>query len=335
MAVETSASAPRTWLLTAPRTASNLLMRILNLDEQNVQPAINGGYFFHPAFVVKLKLMNKPMENWSNEEFASVAGAQRECFKRLQTHIEDAEVADKIIFVKEHVVFMNDPVYEAQYWQNGEASIETGAPKPLPCSSIQNPTRSSLNLTCMPDEFLKTWHPTVLIRHPAMMLPSLLRTFDGSKERKEAAWSGRRVPHDIEMTTKWFRTMFDFYVEQFGEGSQWPIVIDADDIMTSRKVVEKYALLTSLDPNKLRFTWEKASEEEISKLPAGAIRMTRTLNGSSGVDMSKVAGKISIDEETVKWRAEFGQELGSKLERWVRNAMPDYEYMYTQRLKSD
>ncbi|KAI0165580.1 hypothetical protein GGR57DRAFT_497052 [Xylariaceae sp. FL1272] len=227
------------------------------------------------------------MRDWSNDEVASVHEAQRKYFDALQDHIEDAEATHKIIFVKEHVTFINDPM-----------------------------------------------HPTFLIRHPAMMLPSLLRTFDDSKG-KDAAWNGRTEPHEIEMTTKWFRAMYDFYVDQFGEGSQWPVAIDADDIMRSPEFVVKYARITGLDPSKLKFSWEKASEEQLNKFPTLAVKILRTLNGSSGVDISKVAGDIDIAEEAVKWRAEFGEELGCKLEGWVRNAMPDYEYMYSRRLKLD
>src|SRR5690606_7516389 len=45
----------RFWLITSPRTASNMLVKILNLDEQGVRPGpMAGGYFFLPAAVERL-----------------------------------------------------------------------------------------------------------------------------------------------------------------------------------------------------------------------------------------------------------------------------------------
>ncbi|KAK7398689.1 hypothetical protein QQX98_011931 [Neonectria punicea] len=321
----------RYWLLTSPRTASNLLVKMLNLDEQGVRPAHMGGYFFIPATPKQFKLQEKPMDTWTEEERTSLHNLHQECFDRLQDHIAEAEREGQKLFVKEHAMMLNSPCFEAQqvYGVTGDLP---GEPKTLEMRGVQHPSRSPLNLTILPDEFLKTWNPTFLIRHPAMVLPSLFRTclsdieIDGFKRAK-------KEPMAPEVTMKWFRTLYDFYTVHFEGDSHWPIVLDADDVMTNPALVSKYSELAGLDPSKVRFSWETASEDKLKKLHAAEQRMLSTINATDRIDNSKVAGDVNIDEEAVKWRAEFGEEGGRRLEHWVRNAMPDYHFLYTRRLR--
>ncbi|KAK3290206.1 uncharacterized protein B0H64DRAFT_332807 [Chaetomium fimeti] len=325
----------RVWLLTSPRTASNMLVKILNLDAQNVRPAEHGGYFFLNAGVKRFTFHDTPMNTWKDEDRAAVYAAQQVAFDNLQEYLDAAEKEGQRVFVKEHAFMMNDPHYESEHTYGPDAV--TGTPGTLTAKGIEHPTRSALNLTSLPDEFLKTWRPTFLIRHPAMMLPSLYRTcirddvnafvVDGRKARPG------KEPLQCEVTMKWIRTMHRFYEAHFGDDSTWPIVLDADDIMVNPELVTKYAALAGLEPEKLRFSWEKASEEQVAKMAPPNRVMLSSINASSKVDMSKVAGAIDIDAEAVKWRVEFGEEGGRNLEKWVRDAMPDYLDLHAKRLR--
>ncbi|KPM42521.1 hypothetical protein AK830_g4048 [Neonectria ditissima] len=319
------------WLLTSPRTASNLLVKMLNLDEQGVRPAHMGGYFFIPAAPMQFKLQEKPMDTWTDEERTSLHNLHQECFHRLQDHIDEAERQGQKLFVKEHTMILNSPYFEARqvYGVTGDLP---GEPKTLDMRGVQHPSRSPLNLTVLPDEFLKIWHPTFLIRHPAMMLPSLFRTCLCDSELNGFT-RAKKEPMAAEVTMKWFRTLYDFYTVHFEGDSHWPIVLDADDVMTNPALVSKYAELAGLDSNKVRFSWEKASEDKLKKLQALEQRMLSTINATEKVDNSKVAGNVDIDDEAAKWRSEFGENEGRKLEQWVRNAMPDYHFLYTRRLR--
>ncbi|KAF4960214.1 hypothetical protein FGADI_1234 [Fusarium gaditjirri] len=295
---------PRYWLLTSPRTASNLLVKMLNLDEQNVRPASHGGYFFLQSLPKHFLLAEKPIDKWTEEESATVNKVIQECSERFQDYIA---AAGRTVGSQKEAV-------------------------PLPMMGINQPTRSPLNLTLFPDEFLKTWNPTFLIRHPALMIPSLYRTCFGKME-----WEGfkrpRKEPMTAEVTTKWHRTLYDFFSEHFANDSIWPIVIDADDVMTCPQLVGKYAQLTGLDETKVRYSWDKAGDEELNKLSHVEKRMLSSINASTTIDQSKVAGKVDIDQEVVKWKTEFGEEGAQKLERWVRDAMPDYEFLHSRRLR--
>jgi hypothetical protein len=61
--------------------------------------------------------------------------------------------------------------------------------------------------------------------------------------------------------------------------------------------------------------------------------MLGSLNSSTTINIAKVAGDIDISLEAIKWRAEFGDELGRKVESYVLAAMDDYEYMKLKRLE--
>ncbi|KAI0466871.1 hypothetical protein F4859DRAFT_286926 [Xylaria cf. heliscus] len=328
MTVDIPSQKGRYWLLTMPRTASNMLVRILNLDEQGVRPARNGGYFFFPGMIARLGLYDKPSENWTPEEHAAVKAGTQKSFDALQDHLEAAEEEGQKIFVKEHVSFLNSPFYEQEY---GYGKAEDCLLETAQARGFTQSTRSSLNFTSLSDEFLKTWYPTFLIRHPALMFPSLYRTAQKGIEM-DGKGRSRPEPYEVEATLKFARTLYEFYSDHFGQNSQWPVLLDADDIMASPEIVMRYAELVGLDPDKLQFSWEKASQEKIDKMHHAEKVMLGTINASTGVDKGKMAGNINIDTEAGKWRDEFGEEGGRKLERWVRNAMPDYEYLRSKRL---
>ncbi|KAK4040451.1 hypothetical protein C8A01DRAFT_35591 [Parachaetomium inaequale] len=325
----------RIWLITSPRTASNMLVKILNLEAQGVRPAYHGGYFFLLAGLERWCVHSiKAMNEWTEEEHKVVAEGQQKAFDALQDYVSAAEKEGQRVFVKEHAIMLNDPYFEAEYTY-GAAAVAGRHPDPLIARGVDTPTRSALNLTSLPDEFLKTWSPTFLIRHPAMMFPSLYRTC-----LAEIVVNGRqprpgKEPLPAETTMRWHKTLYDFYRAHFGADSAWPVVLDADDIMTQPALVAKYAGLAGLDPAKLVFEWDRVPEDKLKQMTQDQQVMLGSILASSKVDVSKVAGDIDIAAEAVKWRAEFGEEGGANLERWVREAMPDYLAMHSRRLRLD
>lgn len=312
-------------LLSSPRTASNMLVKILNLDEQGVRPCFQGGYFFLPPTIKRFGLHTKPMSEWTEEEVKSVYDAEKDAFEKMQDHVEKANEEKQLIYIKEHALILNHPIFESESYHGKGTTV--GSPMPLESRDGVPGTRSEHNKTVLSDEFLMTWKPTFLIRHPAMVFPSLLR------KSQELELNLSKEPTSKEMTMYWARTLYDFYSEKFGPGSEWPVVLDADDVMQKPELITKYAVMVGLDPDKLRFSWEKASREELDKLSHREQGMLSSINASNKVDLSKLAGNVDIAAEGVKWRGEFGEESGRKLEELVREAMPDYEFMKSRRLR--
>ena len=135
------------------------------------------------------------------------------------------------------------------------------------------------------------------------------------------------------------RTLYDWYSQHFQNpetgssgGSIWPIVLEADDIMLEPELVVKYAKIIGLDHTKLKFSWTPKRKEELDKLWDVERRMLSTISASAGILEGKTANGIVIDDEVMKWKIEFGEDEGAKIERWVRGAMMDYEFLKARRL---
>ncbi|KAI1439188.1 hypothetical protein GGR50DRAFT_684948 [Xylaria sp. CBS 124048] len=333
MSVEDSQK-KRYWLLTSPRTASNLLIRILNLDAQGVPAARLGGYFFFPNALTRVKMCVRPVSEWTPEEYAEVNEAAKGCFRALQNHVEAAEAAGHKVFIKEHIGFICSVYSDAEVFNGGPVENARPPGSIEPMHGLTTATQSALNFTCLPDEFLKTWHPTFLIRHPAMQLPSNYRT---ALTEVKMDGVGRHKPelYETEGTLKFVRGLHDFYVNHFGKDSIWPLVLDADDIIETPEIVAKYAGLVGLDASKLKLSWDKITQEKYEQLIPAEKVMLSTIHASTGIIKEKAAGNIDIDVEAVKWRAEFGEEGAKNLVRWVRQMMPDYEYLRSRRLRLD
>lgn len=62
-------------------------------------------------------------------------------------------------------------------------------------------------------------------------------------------------------------------------------------------------------------------------------RMLSAISASSGIITGKTSINLDIDTEAKKWKEEFGEQEGEKVERMVRAAMPDYEFMKAKRLR--
>jgi hypothetical protein len=338
--IPTPTSPPqRHWLITSPRSASNLFVKIINLEEQNVRPTFHGGYFFFDAALHRRQVSCKPFDKWTAKEMKDVIEKQQKAFDTLQEYIDASEAEGQKVFVKEHANFVAEAINENRlnYPDNEEP------PTMVIARHLTTQTRSETNRTSLPDEYLKTWMPTFLIRHPALVYPSLFRVLRNvmpDENPDDGAYKG-------EMTMTWQRSLYDFYAQHFAsqkpngssnetDGIRWPIVLDADDIMTRPDMVVKYAKLVGLDHTKLQFEWESIPEEALKKMDIPEREFRSTINSSTGIRQDKVAGdNLDISEHAAKWREEFGEHASGYLEQWVRDAMPDYEYMKSQRLRPE
>lgn len=131
--------------------------------------------------------------------------------------------------------------------------------------------------------------------------------------------------------------MYDWYLEYFTKAQPtntvWPIVLDADDVMTNPALVRHYATVIGMDPTKLKFAWDPFRPEAISLREELISKLTVTINASKGVIESKAALGLDLDVKAQEWKEEFGDKEGLRLERLVREAMPDYEFMLSRKLR--
>jgi len=113
-----------------------------------------------------------------------------------------------------------------------------------------------------------------------------------------------------------------------------PIILDADDIILHREVVKRYCEIVGLDSTKCRFNWEPASKAEQDAMHSIERRMKSSLLSSNGlIKTGKTAVGLDIEQEVSKWKEEFGEAEGTKIGTWVRDAMPDYNFLKARRLR--
>lgn len=178
---ERSTRCRRFYLITYPRTGSNLLVHILALDKQsNVVTGFHGGYMFMSLYrliVFELRTYGKRMEEWTQDQRNQIAQRYQDCFNALEDLTETADAEGKAIFIKEHSAFLSEPTAQTRFlfgedsvkeprWTVQSRHTRTEAPEAAD---------SGLHGTILPDDFLQTWLSTFLIRHPALVFPSLYR----------------------------------------------------------------------------------------------------------------------------------------------------------------
>ncbi|KAJ6124734.1 hypothetical protein N7471_012051 [Penicillium samsonianum] len=342
----------RVLLVSVPRTASNLLLRILNIPNQpNILTSPKAGYFFYDAFMTAGRngRIDKPVDQWTADAKSATKASIQKCFNELEEYSTRARAENKIMFAKEHAFwFLNPCVF---------TSNMDGAEKPdpellkefhvsMPERYGSSQTFSANNKTVMPDEYLRTWQLAFIIRHPALAWPSMYRAM------QKLSKAGFIDDDDIKgfsitnLSMEWTRKLFDWCLEQPDE-SVAPLVIDANDVIHNPGAVVKFCEKAGLDTASMQFEWngsEKKSEnwadentntgnpEELALHTNAASIMFSTLEESTGVVKDKAPVSVDVDAEVAKWRVEFGEEVAELLEKATRDSMPDYEYLMANRV---
>lgn len=332
-----TSNANRYYLISYPRTASNLLLKILAVESQPgfSSGGYDGGYFFMAVdgILCERRLRSRCISDWTDDERREVRESFQTCFENQQRWMASAQAQGHSIFVKEHTTFFVDPTARSRFQFGADAVSESSWTVQYDGGS----THSRLNATVLPDEFLLTWLPTFLIRHPAVAFPSYYRTFV-EREGKELASADNFA--SLLITVKWSRALYDFYAQQRdalpcsqARRSEWPIVLDADDMIAEPEILSLYCKKVGMDPGQLRFSWDQADPEKLSKMHPAQRAMRTTIYDSTGIVKDKSVRHLDILDEVMKWRSEFGDIAAEHIERLVRSAMPDYEYLRERRLR--
>lgn len=177
----------------------------------------------------------------------------------------------------------------------------------------------------MPEKLLLEPGTAVLlnIRHPALSGPGSFR----GMRTLEHSWS--KPGFIMARHLGWSREMYDWYVSK----GITPVVVDAEDYMSSQEFVRLLAKKLGLSPEDCVFKWEKSTEAEKEGMHPMYVKLQQTLLNSEGMVESKVVRKVDIDEEEMKWREEWGNDAARLLRETTDAAMPHYEYLREKRLK--
>ena len=319
-------------------------MKMLSLDDQPGLvsfPPETEVYFFMPAIGIQEQTGKwyQDKHEMTSEDKESCIAAYQSCADNMDNFIQNGEAENKRLFIKEHVQLIVKPVVLPA------TTGTNGAKKRWPWTvSISGTSKralqSPLNETVFPDEFLLSWTPTFLIRHPALAFESYYRNWLGIQKDMGGDMDAQIPMMEIFASFQPNRDLYDFYKQHYEahDDKVWPIVIDAHDVVHNPEVLHKYCQMTGLVSSKLKSEWDAYEVPDQGGFIGTAAKwMLSSIAGSKGImkDKARPNIDIDIDIEATVWREKFGDDAGAMIERWVRNAMPDYEYMKSKRLRPD
>lgn len=346
-----SAAPRRLLLVSVPRTASNLLLKILNIHKQpNFLTSPKGGYFYYPAFVSAARgdQLIRSSEEWTAEEKKALQGRFQSCFDSLEEYSARATSEHKTMFAKEHAFWLSSPAsFQKMMTGRDDPDFAQSFRVQIPEKYGPSQTYSPSNETILSDEYLRSWQLAFIIRHPALAWPSLYRAMTKIAAQGFMDEDGVKGSSLTNMSLRWTRLLYDWCMEQPDVPTP-PPVIDAHDLIHSPEVVLKLCEQTGLDKSVLQFEWtdkdaEKKSNHWATSSPDASVDeqemhrraasiMLSSLEGSTGVLKDKAPTNIDIKAEAEKWKGEFGEEVARLIEKAVWDAMPDYEYLKARRI---
>ncbi|KAI7637872.1 hypothetical protein KC343_g471 [Hortaea werneckii] len=317
----------RIFIFDNPRTCSHLFSKLFaNHSELQLlyHPFLPAALYGPERYQQKTKhcaAADEVQREWgTSEEFREWNVVTYESANRkLVEEIEAAERQNKSIFCSEHLnaLMKHDRMltHLRSPTRNSHPTTPSSASEPIP----ENPTY-------LPDPLLTTLTPILLIRHPALTIPSSWRT-----ESRIKNLSIDDEDFYLLTTNRWSRELLTYLLHRCtASGWRKPLVIDAYDVVhRTGAVTGRLCGELGLDPAGVQERWRQLPREEWPGHSV-VVAYTRDLLGSGGVERG--VGKpleedFDIEVETEKWKGEFGNEVGMKLRKCVEAEMADYEYL--------
>lgn len=135
---------------------------------------------------------------------------------------------------------------------------------------------------------------------------------------------------EMSLSLRWIRLLYDWYTAQ----NQPPLVIEADDLINEESVMPRVCSHLGIDAAYLQTQWDTVSDEKRARQEKMITSYHGTLQSSTGVIKSQKRDfEIVLEEEMGEWVREFGEEAATALYRRVQDAMPDYVYLRSLRMR--
>ncbi|KAG7085946.1 hypothetical protein E1B28_003474 [Marasmius oreades] len=301
----------RIFLQATPRTRSNLLIQLLSTHPSIAehQYPFSNAYHFGPERQFSRDIdvgETGDMEDFSGETY-------KHAFGKFNDLLQKIESEQKIALIKEHIFYMMHA--EKTYECLGQA-VSSSRTKPTVDDA------PSTNLTFLPDNFLLTFTPVFIIRHPARAFPSSLRAHSRST-------GGNVFDTDFpaNATFKFSRILLDWYTAR--SPSKLPVVIDGDKLVDdTKRQMKRLCERLGIDEERIRYNWDSKEDHGYGKVWDAYYE---EIQNSTGVVRTKeTMGAPVLEEEMKKWEKEWDEGVAIKLKEFVESAMDDYEYLLKQ-----
>lgn len=214
--------------------------------------------------------------------------------------------------------------------KGGEYAAEFTLSDEPPASSA--PPRT--NPTMLTDEFLRSFVPVFLVRHPALMVDSWWRTETRGGSPPDLTITTRQRVYGMALA----RELYDWYAA-LGAASDddgalapgrkaVPIVVDADDVLEG-DTVHRLAATLGMDPAQVLQSWEAKSTDGLVPMVKSYVQ---GIWESTGIDKSKSARFLDLEAMYSGWRELYGNEVGNAMVKLTESYMPDYEYLKSKKM---
>lgn len=141
------------------------------------------------------------------------------------------------------------------------------------------------NPTVIDDSLIRSCIPMILVRHPALFIPSFYR-----KQKKEEMLDLDDEAFQLWISLKWVYIMHQFLESPGSEGnepaqSRTPLVVDAEDLVhNTQNLTRKLGIELGIDPGGFKETWDVSNNEPV---PEGVVAsFHERLRNSIGVERS-------------------------------------------------
>ncbi|KAF3007638.1 hypothetical protein E8E13_008552 [Curvularia kusanoi] len=320
-------------LISIPRTASNLVTHLLNLPAQpSVLSHLRDGYFFLPALSQRFKdgIFERPH---TPSELEPMHHALQSSAASYEAWLATATAAEKGTYIKEHLNWTLLPSLESDFLH----AFSPSSPA-MDAASASSITQKPENPTAIPSSLWSQVTPTLLIRHPALVFPSALRTALDNEGLDTVLSSSSETMMRWECSFRWHVLLYKYLVtlssdDQAASSVKSPLIIDASQL-ADLHFVQRYAQRVGLDPKCVRSEWDPVANEDVERMGKVERRMKSTLLASGGVLKGKLEGSGSdggLEGDRKAWEKEFGVVLAERLVRLVGEAMAEYEWLFERR----
>ncbi|KAL0572882.1 hypothetical protein V5O48_009076 [Marasmius crinis-equi] len=257
----------------------------------------------------------------------------QECLDEMEKLIVETEDKGKKLVLKEHgyqLMFpptfnahLDKPLEETPLPKMVDHSLDIPVEKRKTSNSEEDesPSLPIPNPTYIPDRLFITFKPVLIIRHPALAIPSYLRA--------AAVLGGTVFDEDMVVETqyKWQRLIYDCYKAWYdskGMSGAFPVVIDGDKLINdTQSQMTRLCELIGVEPSGIQYSWDVKDQFE-NKVSESFIG---TIGRSTGVIRKEENRVPLIAEEAEKWAGEWDQDTAEKMRFYAEKAMPDYQYL--------